>query len=393
MAGDCARCIVNVNGTPNVRACITPVANGMVVKSQKGWPTVNHDFLSFLLSRINLPSGFYYSHGAATWPILSRVYKRLTGLGKLPEAHSNVSYSLKTVEVDVAIVGGGMAGLSATKAIQRWGYRSALIEKMPWLGGNLALSEDIDVNLPREGHTSSSGQFMKNIALGPRTEVYSRTRAFGYYPPSNLLAHALEYQLVEFKARSFIIATGGYENLPCVPNNDLPGVLSYRAALILLNKHQIKPGVHGVIVGKGEFGSMVQKEFMKSGVAFDWVDEVGVVGFEGSKTIRGVRCRDKGSEVLIPADFVVIASGIHPAYELAIQAGASLAYSPGEGGLRVMHDENMKAAENVFVAGRVAGSTGPKDSQVQGDIASLSALYEITQIEKIRQERDSMKRP
>lgn len=32
--GVCFDCLVTVNGTPNVRACVTPVAEGMVVKTQ-----------------------------------------------------------------------------------------------------------------------------------------------------------------------------------------------------------------------------------------------------------------------------------------------------------------------------------------------------------------------
>ncbi len=31
--GVCFDCLVTVNGTPNVRACVTPVADGMVVKT------------------------------------------------------------------------------------------------------------------------------------------------------------------------------------------------------------------------------------------------------------------------------------------------------------------------------------------------------------------------
>ena len=34
--GRCTDCIMTVDGQPNVRTCVTPVRNGMVVTSQKG---------------------------------------------------------------------------------------------------------------------------------------------------------------------------------------------------------------------------------------------------------------------------------------------------------------------------------------------------------------------
>jgi len=34
--GQCTDCVMTVNGTPNVRTCITPVVDGMVVETQHG---------------------------------------------------------------------------------------------------------------------------------------------------------------------------------------------------------------------------------------------------------------------------------------------------------------------------------------------------------------------
>ncbi|MFZ5754732.1 MAG: (2Fe-2S)-binding protein [Bacillota bacterium] len=34
--GRCTDCIMTVDGQPNVRTCVTPVRNGMVIESQKG---------------------------------------------------------------------------------------------------------------------------------------------------------------------------------------------------------------------------------------------------------------------------------------------------------------------------------------------------------------------
>jgi len=34
--GRCTDCVMNVNGIPNVRTCVTPVEKGMVIETQRG---------------------------------------------------------------------------------------------------------------------------------------------------------------------------------------------------------------------------------------------------------------------------------------------------------------------------------------------------------------------
>ena len=46
VSGQCPNCLMNVDGIPNVRTCITPVRNGMAVKAQNAYPSLETDFLS-----------------------------------------------------------------------------------------------------------------------------------------------------------------------------------------------------------------------------------------------------------------------------------------------------------------------------------------------------------
>ncbi len=43
--GQCTDCVMTVNGKPNVRTCITPVEDGMIIETQKGFgkPVSQHD--------------------------------------------------------------------------------------------------------------------------------------------------------------------------------------------------------------------------------------------------------------------------------------------------------------------------------------------------------------
>jgi predicted molibdopterin-dependent oxidoreductase YjgC len=41
--GQCTDCVMTVNGVPNVRTCITPVEDGMVIETQHGYGSATHD--------------------------------------------------------------------------------------------------------------------------------------------------------------------------------------------------------------------------------------------------------------------------------------------------------------------------------------------------------------
>ena len=83
-AGRCPNCLMNVDGSPNVRACVTPVREGMRVRHQNAWPSLERDALSALgLVERLLPVGFYYKtflHPRALWPVYERVLKHAAGL-------------------------------------------------------------------------------------------------------------------------------------------------------------------------------------------------------------------------------------------------------------------------------------------------------------------------
>ena len=48
VSGNCPNCLMNVDGKPNVRSCTTKITEGMIVKHQNAWPSLNLDFGCFL---------------------------------------------------------------------------------------------------------------------------------------------------------------------------------------------------------------------------------------------------------------------------------------------------------------------------------------------------------
>ena len=87
-AGRCPNCLVEVDGEPNVRACVTPIARGdATVRSQNAWPSLRCDLFS-LTDRFDrfLPIGFYYKtfiRPRRLWPLYEGVLRRVAGLGRV----------------------------------------------------------------------------------------------------------------------------------------------------------------------------------------------------------------------------------------------------------------------------------------------------------------------
>src|SRR6266852_5821425 len=46
LSGKCPNCMMNVDGTPNIRACLTPVRAGMRVRHQNAYPSLERDLLA-----------------------------------------------------------------------------------------------------------------------------------------------------------------------------------------------------------------------------------------------------------------------------------------------------------------------------------------------------------
>src|SRR2546428_11201904 len=58
-SGDCPNCLMEIDGKPNIRACRVPVCDGLRVRSQHAWPSVDRDMFRFIegFERL-LPIGF-----------------------------------------------------------------------------------------------------------------------------------------------------------------------------------------------------------------------------------------------------------------------------------------------------------------------------------------------
>jgi sarcosine oxidase subunit alpha len=123
--------------TPNVRATLLPLIQGLTATSVNCWPDVRFDVgaLTGAFAAL-LPAGFYYkTFKWPSWRWFEPAIRRMAGLGRAPGDPDPDHYEELAAEADVLVVGGGVAGLAAAAAAARAGARTLLLEGAPHLGG------------------------------------------------------------------------------------------------------------------------------------------------------------------------------------------------------------------------------------------------------------------
>src|SRR5688572_32038326 len=137
--GSCPNCMMQVDGTPNVRACVTPIREGARVEAQNVWGTLDHDLLA-VTDKIGgpfTPVGFYYRtmiRPRRAWPLYERFLRSAAGLGRLdPHAQREGRYDTEHRRAEVLVVGGGRSGREAAMKHAEAGRQVVLVEESPYV--------------------------------------------------------------------------------------------------------------------------------------------------------------------------------------------------------------------------------------------------------------------
>jgi glycine cleavage system aminomethyltransferase T/NADPH-dependent 2,4-dienoyl-CoA reductase/sulfur reductase-like enzyme len=310
--GDCPNCLLTVDRVPGVRSCVTPARDGMEVRREGGWPSVERDVLS-LLDRLHvlLPVGFYYKtfiRPRWMWTVADRSIRRTVGLGRLPEGPVAPSTS-RHLHCDVLVVGGGEAGRAAAESAAARGERAVLCDE-----GDAA---DPPVGV----------------------ELLARHAAIGVYE-GPMVSLVSPRGLVQVHPKRVVVATGSTEMHPVFPGNDLPGVMLGRGAAGLVGRG-VKPGLRAVVVVGHEEGVDHLEALRSAGVRIAAVvvarslagripegirTFVGaeVLRAEGKERVRFAVLRDaEGVTRGIGCDVFILSTGLWPRDELVRMSGAS----------------------------------------------------------------------
>ena len=247
-----------VRRTPNIRATVQEVYDGMQTRSQNRWPSLAFDVggLNNLASPF-FAAGFYYK--TFMWPkaawkkIYEPVIRAAAGLGVAPSEPDPDHYSNHFAHCDVLVIGGGATGLSAALAAAHAGAQVILCDEQPETGG--AFHHETDATVDGQPGWDWAQKVTAELRAMDNVRVLTRTTAFGYQAQNHvgLVERVTEHlanpdpslpreRLWQVRARQVVIATGAIERHMVFANNDRPGIMLASAARTYLNHFGVAVG-------------------------------------------------------------------------------------------------------------------------------------------------------
>lgn len=316
---------------------------------------------------------------------------------------------------DIAIVGGGPAGLSAAITAAAAGAKVTVIERDSQLGGQLRKQTHMFFGSKKQ-YASTRGIDIAVILQDQlkeyqdRIEVLTDATVLGLYEDGVLTIEQND-KYMKLKPEKIIVATGASEKFLAFPNNDLPGIYGAGAVQTLMNVYGVKPGNNVLMVGAGNIGLIVSYQLMQAGVnvkaIIDAAPKIGGYLVHASKirrmgipiltshTVKYAHGKDSlekvtickldekwqpipGTEQDIEADVMCISVGLSPLAELLWQIGCKMVFVPELGGHVPLRNENMETSvDGIYIAGDVAGIEEASSAMVEGRLAGLCAAKSL----------------
>ena len=412
--GKCSSCMMEVDGTPNVRTCMLQVKDGMKVNRQN--TLAQH--LSPFLNLMKLPPQVYmkmFTRPEIIYKPAMLVMRQLTGIGKISKdkpTDEGPKQNSTELSTELLVIGGGPAGLSGALEAGKRGVDVIIVDDKPVLGGQLVKQShtffsDVKYAAGKRGFNLGV-EMIEKINDLPNVRILPETTAVGYYPNENvMLLTGPNETTLRINAEKYLIATGAYEKNLSFENNDIPGVYGAGGVQTLLNVYGIKPGEKGLMIGTGNVALMVAYHLLQAGV------EVAGVVAPSRRRVRGYHVHaakikrhgvpiitrhtikralgtDKvtgaiiheldenyqpvpGTEKKIDCDFICVGVGLSPAYDLVRLFEPEMKYLPTLGGFVPVRDMEYRFKENAYIAGDCSSIEEATTAVLEGGLAGLYA--------------------
>ncbi|MDD2890190.1 MAG: NAD(P)/FAD-dependent oxidoreductase [bacterium] len=323
--------------------------------------------------------------------------------------------------MDIIVIGGGPAGLSAAITAKDLGADVLLVDENHKIGGQL-VKQTHKFFGAKQHWCGVRGINIANIlfeqAQQKGVNVLLESSAVGIYNENNIkkvgIITSEKYMLVETKG--IIIAAGAEENMLNFENNDLPGIYGAGAVQTLVNVYGIMPGKKVLMVGSGNIGLIVSYQLMQAGInvvgIIEGMPEIGgylvhaskirrlgipvyvshtIKTAIGNESVEGaiITKIDKNwqsipdSEKQIDCDVICLAVGLTPSTELLSQADCEMKYVPELGGYTACHNELLRTSiPGVYIAGDISGIEEAVTAMLEGKIAGAACVQETLENKK-----------
>jgi sarcosine oxidase subunit alpha len=290
--------------------------------------------------------------------------------------------------VDVLIIGGGPAGLSAAIELGKLGISAILVDDKKKLGGKLVLQTHRFFGSVENGYAGTRGieiasKLEYELSQYQSISIWRNSTALAVFSDQvvGILKNGKEYTLV--KPRVLLSAAGAREKSLLFKGNALPGVMGAGAFQTLVNRDQVRVSESLFIVGGGNVGLIAGYHALQAGIQVAGLVEVMPecggyqvhkdklarlgVPIHTSHTILSANGQDRvesvtiasidqqfrpilGTEKTICCDSVLIAVGLDPVNEFhqkALEFGLK-SFSAGDA-------EEIAEASAAMITGKIRG--------------------------------------
>jgi NADPH-dependent 2,4-dienoyl-CoA reductase/sulfur reductase-like enzyme len=318
------------------------------------------------------------------------------------------------IRYDVAVVGGGPAGLAAAAAASG-DARAVVVDAGSRLGGQF-WRHRAGAEPPALWRLRSSADHLPDAPVWFAEPVDPVDPAESAESAESSTGFRLHTPAGVVTADRIVLATGAHDRSVPFPGWTLPGVVTVGAAQALLKAHGVLIGRRVAVAGAGPFLLAVAAGLATAGAEVVGVFEAGylrgyakhpralgpaklaegaryaavlarqrvpyrrghtVTAAHGTDALEAITVTGRGRERRLDVDALAISYGFTPQVELAIALGCDT-HLDRDGSLVVTVDDDQRTSiKGVYAAGEITGVGGADLAQLEGRIAGRAAAGKV----------------